>query len=62
MITLYKFYELISRNAKVTLANSKLDATYFEGSTKDIPDCYDDWTVTDFAVSNDGDFLFRIEK
>lgn len=62
MITLYKFYELINRNATVALANSKLDTTYFEGSTKDIPDCYDDWTVTDFAVSNDGDFLFRIEK
>lgn len=62
MITLYKFYELISRSAMVTLANTKLDATYFEGSVNDIPDCYDDCRVTDFAVSNDGDFLFRIEK
>ena len=62
MITLYKFYELISRNATVTLASTKLDATYFEGSVKDIPDCYDDCKVTDFAVSNDGDFLFWIEK
>ena len=62
MITLYKFYELINRNAMVTLTNTKLDTTYFEGSTKDIPDCYDDWKVTDFSVSNDGDLLFRIEK
>lgn len=62
MITLYKFYELINRNAMVTLASTKLDATYFEGSVKDIPDCYDDCRVIDFAVSNDGDFLFRIEK
>lgn len=62
MIKLYKFYELINRNATVTLASTKLDATYFEGSIKNIPDCYDDWKVTNFAVSNDGDFLFRIEK
>ena len=62
MIKLYKFYELINRNATVTLTNSKLDTTYFEGSIKNIPDCYDDCTVTDFEVSNDGDFLFRIEK
>lgn len=62
MITLYKFYELINRNAMVTLTNTKLDTTYFEGSTKDIPDCYDDWKVPDFSAFNDGDFLFRIEQ
>lgn len=62
MITLSKFYELISRNATVTLASPKLDVTYFKGGIKNIPDCYDDCTVVDFTVSDDGDFLFRIEK
>ena len=62
MIILSKFYELISRKATVTLASPKLDVTYFKGSIKNIPDCYDDCTVVDFTVSDDGDFLFRIEK
>lgn len=62
MITLSKFYELISRNATVTLVSPKLDVTYFKGSIKNIPDCHDDWPVDDFTVSDDGDFLFRIEK
>lgn len=60
MIRLQKFYELISRNATVTLANTTLDKVYYEGSMKSIPDEYDDCTVEDFAVSNDGDFLFKI--
>ena len=47
---------------KATLASPKLDVTYFKGSIKNIPDCYDDWPVDDFTVSDDGDFLFRIEK
>lgn len=62
MIALSKFYELINRNATVTLASPKQDTTYFEGNTRDIPDRYDGWKVTDFTVSNEGDFLFRIEK
>ena len=45
-----------------TLVSPKLDVTYFKGSIKNIPDCYDDWPVDDFTVSDDGDFLFRIEK
>lgn len=61
MIKLYKFYDLINRNATVTLANNTLDKTFFEGTLKSMPDKFDDCIVTDFAVSNDGDFLFRIE-
>jgi len=38
MIRLEQFYDLISRNATVTLTNRKLDTTYFEGSMRDIPD------------------------
>ena len=60
MIMLQKFYELISRNATVTLANTTLDKVYYEGSMKGIPGEYDDCTVEDFAVSNNGEFLFRI--
>ena len=60
MVRLYKFYELISRNAMVTLTNRSLDKIYYEGSLKNIPSEYDDCTVADFAVSNDGDFLFKI--
>ena len=60
MIRLDKFYGLISRGANVTLTNPYLDATYYEGTVKNIPDEFDDCEVTDFAVSNDGDFLFKI--
>lgn len=60
MIRLRKFYELISRNAMVTLTNKGLDRVFYEGSLKDIPDCFDDSIVEDFSVSNDGDFLFEI--
>ena len=38
MIRLEKFYDLISRNATVTLANRQLDTTFYEGSMRDIPD------------------------
>lgn len=62
MIKLKKFYDLVGRNATVTLANQKLNKVYFEGSVRDIPDEYDNWTVIDFSTSIDGDFLFKVEK
>ena len=34
MIRLEKFYDLISRNATVTLTNRQLDTTFFEGSLR----------------------------
>ena len=61
MIRLEQFYDLISRNATVTLTNWKLDTTYFEGSMRDIPDRFSNSTVEDFCVSNTGDFLFKIK-
>ncbi len=61
MVKLNKFYNLISRNATVTLTNSKLDKTYYEGSARSIPAEYDDCTVEDFCMSNDGDLLFKIK-
>ena len=59
---LSKFYDLISRNATVTLTNTKLDRVHYEGSLKDIPDRFDDCEVADFSVSNDGDFLFKLKN
>ena len=50
MVKLNKFYDLISRNATVTLTNSKLDKTYYEGSARSIPAEYDDCTVEDFCM------------
>ena len=60
MIRLEKFYDLISRNATVTLTNRQLDTTFFEGSMRDIPDRFSNCIVEDFCVSNTGDFLFKI--
>ncbi len=57
---LRKFYELINRNAHITLTNRMLDTVYFEGSLKDIPDEYDDAKVLDFTMSSEGDILFKI--
>ena len=61
MVKLNKFYDLISRNATVTLTNSRLDKTYYEGSARSIPAEYDDCTVEDFCMSNEGDLLFKIK-
>ena len=60
-IRLEKFYDLISRNATVTLTNRQLDTTFFEGSMRDIPDRFSNCIVEDFCVSNTGDFLFKIK-
>ncbi len=62
MIKLYQFYDLIQRTANVTLADAKLEKTFYDGTMKEIPDGFDDCEVTDFCVSNDGDFLFKINK
>ena len=61
MIRLEKFYDLISRNATVTLTNRQLDTTFFEGCMRDIPDRFSNCIVEDFCVSNTGDFLFKIK-
>lgn len=60
MVKLNKFYDLINRNANVTLTNPHLDSVYFEGKVKDIPNDFDDCEVTDFAMSNGGNFIFRL--
>lgn len=50
MIRLEKFYDLISRNATVTLTNRQLDTTFFEGSMRDIPDHFSNCIVEDFKL------------
>ncbi len=62
MIKLYQFYDLIQRTANVTLADAKLKKTFYDGTMKAIPDKFDDCEVTDFCVSNNGDYLFKIKK
>jgi len=62
MPKLKKFYELINRNARVTLVNGKLDKVLYQGSIQDIPDSYDDWNVADFSISSQGNFLFKIKE
>ena len=57
---LYKFYDFLDRNAIITLTNEDLTKVYYEDAMKSIPDKFDDCTVIDFAVSNDGDVLFKV--
>ena len=61
MIKLRKFYELISRNAEITVVNYKTKKELFKGSLKDIPDELDNCEVKDFNVSNNGDFTFLVK-
>lgn len=58
---LKKFYELINKNAFVTLATEDLSKTLFEGALKDIPDEFGTYTVKDFCTSDEGDFLFKLQ-
>ncbi len=57
---LKKFYDLISRDSHITLTSRDKDTVFFDGIARDIPNEYDNSTVLDFCVSNEGDFLFEI--
>lgn len=61
MITLEKFYDLISRNAQVTLVNTRNRTNIFNGSARDIPLEYSDCTVEDFSMDNNGNLTFKIK-
>ena len=61
MIRLQNFYELISRNAHVTLTNRRLDRTYYDGCARDIPAKYDECEVENFCMNDRGDLLFKIK-
>ncbi len=60
MTKLQRFYELISRNAHVTLTNRHLDKTYYEGSVRSIPEEYDECEVEDFCMNDEGSILLRV--
>ena len=61
MMTLDSFYDLISRNARVTLVNARSRANLYIGSGRDIPDEYSICPVEDFSMSNDGHLTFKIK-
>ena len=60
MITLKKFYNLLSRNTTVTLVNFVTGNTIYAGALKSLPDKYDNRTVYDFNVNDDGDATFVV--
>lgn len=61
MVTLRKFYDLLHKSVTVTLCDTKLTETFYEGPLSGIPEEYADCKVIDFSMSNTGDMLFEIE-
>ena len=61
MITLESFYDLISRNAQVTLLNTRCRTNIFSGSARDIPDEYSACPVEDFSLNDSGHLTFKIK-
>ena len=61
MIKLENFYDLISRNAQVTLVNTRYRTNIFTGSARDIPDEYSDCPVEDFSMNDSGHLTFKIK-
>lgn len=55
-----KFYDLLPKNANVTLTTVKHHLVYFKGKVKDIPDRFDNCAVADFSVINSGEIIFEI--
>ena len=61
MITLESFYDLIDRNARVSLLNARSRANLFTGSVRDIPDEYSICPVEDFNMNENGNLTFKIK-
>lgn len=59
---LKKFYDLLHKSATVTLQDGVSGMIFYNGPVKSIPDEYDDWTVLDFVMDNDGNLTFDIER
>ena len=62
MVKLQKFYDLLSRNARLVLESEDHNTRYYEGRVCTTPDEYDGWIVTDFQMDSDGDLTFQIRK
>lgn len=60
MMTLAKFYDMIDRNAKVTLKDGKTGTALYTGSAKAIPDRYDNAIVADFQMNDAGRLTFKL--
>ncbi len=60
MMTLDSFYDLISRNARVTLVNAKSRTNLYIGSVRDIPDEYSICPVEDFSMDDKAHLIFKI--
>ena len=60
MMTLDSFYDLISRNARVTLVNARSRANLYIGSVRDIPDEYSICPVEDFSMDDKAHLTFKI--
>jgi len=60
-MTLNKFYDLVSAYATVTLKDARNKKVYYTGLLKSLPDEYDNWTVIDFNMDNEGRLNFRVK-
>lgn len=61
MITLDSFYDLVSRNAQVTLVNTRYHKNVYTGSVRDIPDEYSACPVEDFHMNDNGHLTFQLK-
>ena len=59
MITLENFYELVDKNAHVTLIAGR--TPHYSGSFKSMPDIYASCEVTDFTMDDKGRLTFKIK-
>lgn len=60
MLKLSKIYNLLNRNAKLTLTDPKHKEVYFYGKVKDIPDVYDSWIVNDIIEFSNYDLTIEV--
>lgn len=61
MITLESFYDLISRNAQVTLMNTRYRTNVYTGLARDIPAVYSNCQVEDFSMNDNGHLTFKLK-
>lgn len=60
MMTLDSFYDLISRNTRVTIVNAQSRANLYTGRVRDIPDEYSICPVEDFSMDDKAHMTFKI--
>ena len=60
-MTMSKFYDLVSGYATVILKDARSKKAYYIGPLKSLPDEYDNWTVKDFNMANDGTITFLMK-